>query len=69
MQRKRPQEFSVRISSEEAQKLLQAWADASTLSLDLKRAVLRKRCPELSNDEVSARVRDEIARYRAGLDW
>ena len=69
MDNKRPLEFSVRISSEEAQKRLQAWADVTMLSLDLKRAVLRKRYPNLSDDEVSARVREEIATYGAGQDW
>jgi len=65
---KKPQEFSVRISSEEVQKRLQAWADVTALSLELKRAALRKRHPGLSDDEVSARVREEIATYGADQD-
>jgi hypothetical protein len=63
----------VSISFEEAQKRLHAGADVIMLSLDLKRVALRKCYPELSDDEVSARAREEIATdvleiHAGGLD-
>jgi len=49
------------ISDAEVEKRLRAWADATMLSIELKRAMMRKRCPELSEDERMELVRKELS--------
>ncbi len=53
--------FKDRISDEEAEKRIKAWADITMLSLELKRAVLRKRQPDLSKDEINELMRKELS--------
>ncbi len=40
------------ISDAEVEKRIRAWADVTLASLELKRAALRKRYPEYSDDEI-----------------
>lgn len=40
------------ISDAEVEKRIKAWADVTLLSLELKWAMLRKRYPEYSDDEI-----------------
>ena len=40
------------ISDAEVEKRIKAWANVTLLSLDLKRAMLRKQYPEYSDDEI-----------------
>lgn len=49
------------ISDEEVEKRLHAWADVTMLSLELKRAAMRKRHPELREDEINELVRKELS--------
>ena len=49
------------ISDAEVEKRLRAWADATMLSIELKRAMMRKRYPELSEDERMELVRKELS--------
>lgn len=53
--------FKDRISDTEVEKRINAWADITMLSLELKRAVLRKRHPDLSEDEVNELMRKELS--------
>lgn len=53
--------FKDRISDEEAEKRIKAWADITMLSLELKRAVLRKRQPDLSKAEINELMRKELS--------
>jgi len=45
----------------EVEKRLCAWADITMLSLELKRAAMRKRHPELREDEINELVRKELS--------
>jgi len=45
----------------EVEKRIRAWADVTMLSLELKRAMLRKRHPELSEDGINELVRAELS--------
>ena len=49
------------LSASEIEKRLNAWADVTMLSLELKRAAMRKRHPELSEDEINEMVRKELS--------
>jgi hypothetical protein len=53
------------ISSTEVEKRIQAWADITMLSLELKRAALRKKYPDVSDRELSEKIREEYTRYEA----
>ena len=53
--------FKYRISDAEIEKRIRAWADVTMLSLDLKRAAMRKRHPELREDEINELVRKELS--------
>jgi hypothetical protein len=53
--------FKYRISDAEIEKRIKAWADVTMLSLDLKRAAMRKRHPELREDEINELVRKELS--------
>lgn len=50
-----------RISNAEVEKRLNAWADITMLSLELKRAATRKRHPELSEGEINELMRKELS--------
>jgi hypothetical protein len=56
------------ISDSEAGKRLKAWADVTMLSLELKRAAMRKRHPELRDDEINALVREELSMLKMKQD-
>lgn len=45
----------------EVEKRIKAWADVTMLSLELKRAVMRKRYPELGEDAISELMRKELS--------
>ncbi|MEW6215115.1 MAG: hypothetical protein AB1478_07945 [Nitrospirota bacterium] len=49
------------ITDAEVEKRLKAWADVTMLSLELKRAAMRKRHPELREDEINELVRKELS--------
>lgn len=51
--------FRGRISDEEVERRLVAWADVTMLALELKRSVLRQKHPELGEDEINELVRAE----------
>jgi hypothetical protein len=50
-----------RLSSAEVEKHLKSWADITMLSLELKRAAMRKRHPELRKDKIDELVRKELS--------
>ena len=50
-----------RLSSAEVEERIKAWADVTMLTLDLKHAALRKRHPELSENEIRELVWKEIS--------
>ena len=47
------------ISASEVEKRLRAWADVTMLSIELKRAAMRKRYPHLNEDEIRELIRKE----------
>jgi len=49
------------ISDAEVEKRIKAWADVTMLSIELKRAALRKRYPEYSDDEIRHLIRKELS--------
>jgi hypothetical protein len=49
----------IKISPSDVEKRIKAWADMTMLSLELKKAFLRKRYPELNETEISELVRKE----------
>ncbi|MCJ7483792.1 MAG: hypothetical protein MUO31_12615 [Thermodesulfovibrionales bacterium] len=49
------------LSPFEVEKRLNAWADVTMLCLELKRAAMRKRHPELREDEINELVRKELS--------
>lgn len=49
------------ISDAEVEKRIKAWADVTMLSLELKRAAMRKRHPELGEKEISELMRKELS--------
>ena len=51
----------IKIDPAEIEKRIRAWADVTMLSLELKRAMLRKRNPELSEDGINELVRAELS--------
>jgi len=50
-----------RLFPAEVEKRIKAWADVTMLSLELKRASMRKRHPELREDEINELVRKELS--------
>jgi hypothetical protein len=57
-----------KIDPVEAEKRIRAWADLTMLSLELKRAMLRKRHPELSEDSVNELARAELSLLKTKTD-
>ena len=51
----------IKISPSDVEKRINAWADVTMLSLELKRAAMRKRHPELREDEINELVRKELS--------
>jgi hypothetical protein len=49
------------IDPAEIEKRIRAWADVTMLSIELKRAVIRKRHPELGEDEIREMKRKEFS--------
>jgi hypothetical protein len=49
------------LDSEEIERRIRAWAEVTMLSLELKRAAMRKRHPELREDEINELVRKELS--------
>ena len=49
------------LDSEEIERRIRAWADVTMLSLELKRAAMRKRYPELSENEIRELMRKELS--------
>lgn len=52
------------ISDAEVEKRIKAWADVTMLSIELKRAMMRKRYPELREDELRELVRKELSAFK-----
>jgi hypothetical protein len=57
-----------RLCPAEVEKRIRAWADVTMLTLDLKHAALRKRHPELSENEIRKLVRKEISMLKLKED-
>ncbi|PIW87599.1 MAG: hypothetical protein COZ94_04235 [Nitrospirae bacterium CG_4_8_14_3_um_filter_41_47] len=51
----------IKISPSDVERRINAWADVTMLSLELKRAAMRKRHPELREDEINELVRKELS--------
>jgi len=60
--------MSRKIEPSEVEKRLKAWADVTMLSLALKKAVLRKRYPELTETAISELMRKENAMLKIPKD-
>jgi hypothetical protein len=61
-------DFVSRLSPSEVERRLKAWADVTMLSLELKRAAMRKRHPELREDEINELVRKELSMLKSEQD-
>jgi hypothetical protein len=61
-------DFVSRLSPSDVEKRLKVWADVTMLCLDLKRAAIRKRHPELREDEINELVRKEIPMLKSEQD-
>jgi hypothetical protein len=54
------------LSPADVEKRIEAWADVTQLSLDLKRAVLRTKYPQASETELNTLVREQLeSSYKA----
>lgn len=51
------------IAAEEVEKRLRAWADVTLLSLELKRAALRKKYPALDDQAITTLMQEGRAAY------
>ncbi len=51
------------ITAEEVEKRLRAWADVTLLSLELKRAALKKKYPALDEQAITTLMRERQAAY------
>jgi hypothetical protein len=60
--------FRGRIADEEFERRLIVWADITMLALELKRAVLRQKHPELGEDEINELVRVELSMLKMSHD-
>lgn len=56
------------ISNTEVESRIKAWADITMLSLELKRAAMKKRHPELREDEINELVRKELSMLKIKQD-
>jgi len=57
-----------RLSPAEVEKRIKAWADVTMLTLDLKRAAIRQRRPELNENEIRELVRKEVSMLKLKED-
>lgn len=57
-----------RISDSEVKKRIKAWADITMLSLELKRAAIRNRYPQLAKNEISELMRKELSLLKEKQD-
>lgn len=57
-----------RIEPTEIEKRIRVWVDVTMLSLELKRAAMRKRHPELIEDEIRELVREELLMLKINND-
>ena len=48
------------IDTAEIEKRIRVWADVTMLSIELKRAAIRKRHPELGEDKIDEIVRKQL---------
>lgn len=60
--------FKYCISDAEIEKRIKAWADVTMLSLELKRAVIGQKHPELGEDERNRLVRKELSMLKVSND-
>jgi len=51
------------VTAEEVEKRLRAWADVTLLSLELKRAALKKKYPALDDQTITTMMRERQAAY------
>lgn len=51
------------ITAEEVERRLRAWADVTLLSLELKRAALKKKYPALDDQAITTMMRERHAAY------
>ncbi len=51
------------ISADEVERRLRAWAEVTRVSLELKRAALKKKYPAMSEQEIDSRVREHDLPY------
>lgn len=56
------------IEPAEVEKRIRVWADVTMLSLELKRSAMRKRHPELIEDEIRELVREELSMLKMNND-
>jgi hypothetical protein len=56
------------ISDAEIEKRIKAWADVTMLLLEMKRAVIRQKHPELGEDEINGLVRKELSMLKVSND-
>lgn len=60
--------MSIKLSPDEIEKRIKAWADVTMLSLELKRAAIRKRHPELGEEEIRELMRKELSVLKTKQD-
>jgi len=60
--------FKYCISDAEIEKRIKAWANVTMLSLELKRAVIGQKHPELGEDELNRLVRKELSMLKVSND-
>ena len=65
---KEDKHFKYLISNAEIEKRIKAWADITMLSLEMKRAVIREKHPELGEDEINGLVRKELSMLKVSND-
>lgn len=58
----------ISLSPSEVENRIKTWADITMLSLELKRAAMRKRHPELREDEINELVRKELSILKSEQD-
>ncbi|HLF86704.1 MAG TPA: hypothetical protein VI584_06460 [Nitrospiria bacterium] len=56
------------ISNHDVERSIRAWADITMLSLELKRAMLKKRYPQLNEDEIRDLIRKESSMFKVKQD-
>lgn len=54
----------IKLPSSEVERRIRLWADVTMLSLELKRAVLRKKYAGASEDELKELMREELSKLK-----